>query len=173
VSETTRERLFAFWHAFDHPVVTAAVILLVAVLVLSAGVIALLYRLGRIDARQYAEVMTRWRSWLWLSSLMPAHLLSGKQHVLQSKVRLLRDEPDPGALSERLAEQPAQAFELRMVPFETEDAVVTLEEHLHTAGIFFPDLRGHIVVSAHQGSDRLTLTKANSEGMPAFLTPPR
>ena len=70
----TRDRLFGFQHAFDHPVVTGAVVLVVAGVVLTAGAGILLSRLGRSGSRQSADVMTQAWSWLWpaLLTLLPA-----------------------------------------------------------------------------------------------------
>jgi phosphatidate cytidylyltransferase len=82
MSERVREHLFGFQHAFDHPIVTAAVAIIVAVLVASAAAIALLYRLGRIDRVQFTSVMARWRSWLWLSLLMLVPILLGAAWVI-------------------------------------------------------------------------------------------
>jgi phosphatidate cytidylyltransferase len=82
VTEATRDRLFGFRHAFDHPVVTAAVILLAVALIASGVATALLYRLGRLDEKQYAELRARWRSWLWLAPLMLAPVLLGAAWVI-------------------------------------------------------------------------------------------
>jgi len=67
------------------------------------------------------------------------HSPSSWQHVQQCEVTLLSDEPDPGLLPERLAEQGAKAIKRRMVAFEAENAIVPHEEHLHAIGIFLPD----------------------------------
>jgi phosphatidate cytidylyltransferase len=82
VNEATRDRWFGFQHAFDHSVVTAVVIFLGVVLVMSFVVIALLRRGGRIGAKQYDAVMTTWRSWLWLAPIMLASVLLGAAWVM-------------------------------------------------------------------------------------------
>jgi phosphatidate cytidylyltransferase len=77
VSPAARDRLFGTEHAFDHPV-TETVTLAVAALLLAAPlVIALLTRLGWIDAHLRTELMRRWRSWLVLTPLILAPILLG------------------------------------------------------------------------------------------------
>jgi phosphatidate cytidylyltransferase len=71
------ERLFGYWHAFDHPVVTAAAAIVAAVLILVPGVLILLHRIGRMDHKQYCAVMRTWRSWLWLAPVMYVPILLG------------------------------------------------------------------------------------------------
>ncbi len=77
MSEATRDRLFGYWHAFDHPVVLAAVVIVAAVLALSGGVLLLMKRLGRIEPQRLAGVMRTWRSWLWLVLVMFVPILLG------------------------------------------------------------------------------------------------
>jgi phosphatidate cytidylyltransferase len=77
VNEATRDRLFGYWHVFDHPVVLAAIVIVGAVLALSGSVLFLLHRLGRIDHKQLTPVMQTWRSWLWLVVVMFVPILLG------------------------------------------------------------------------------------------------
>jgi phosphatidate cytidylyltransferase len=71
------ERLFGYLHAFDHPIVTAAAAIVAAVLILVPIVLILLYRIGRMDHKQYSAVMKTWRSWLWLAPVMYVPILLG------------------------------------------------------------------------------------------------
>jgi phosphatidate cytidylyltransferase len=82
MNEGVRDHLFGFQHAFDHPVVIAAVVLILVAEVTSGGTIALLYHLGRIDRARFESVMARWRSWLWLSLLMLLPILLGAAWVM-------------------------------------------------------------------------------------------
>jgi phosphatidate cytidylyltransferase len=51
-------------------------------ILVSGAVIQVLYRLGRIDRKQYQEVFVRWRSWVWLALVMLAPLLLGGAWVI-------------------------------------------------------------------------------------------
>jgi phosphatidate cytidylyltransferase len=82
MTEATRERLFGWRHAFDHPVVLWASVAVVAVLALAYVGARLLRGLGRIDKVRYAEFVTRWRSWLWLAALMLGPVLLGAAWVM-------------------------------------------------------------------------------------------
>ena len=77
VNLSTRERLFGFEHALDHPVTIAIVAAVALALVLAPAVIFLLRRLGRIDSTQRDELMKRYRSWLVLVPLMAIPVLAG------------------------------------------------------------------------------------------------
>jgi phosphatidate cytidylyltransferase len=82
VSPATAERLFDCRHAFDDPVTTAAAVVIGAVLVTAPVVAWLLFRLGVVGQRLYAEVMLRWRSWLWLVLFMFGPILLGAAWVM-------------------------------------------------------------------------------------------
>jgi phosphatidate cytidylyltransferase len=82
MNEATRERLFGFQHAFDHPVVTSVVVLIAVVFIMTYAVFTLLHRGGRIGEEQYESVMTTWCSWLWLAPFMLAPLLLGAAWVV-------------------------------------------------------------------------------------------
>ncbi len=72
-----KERLFGWQHAFDHPVVVAAVIMIVAILAVTPVVILLLAELGKINSASRLELMRRYRSWLVLVPLILAPILLG------------------------------------------------------------------------------------------------
>lgn len=82
MNDATLERWFGFQHAFDHPIVTAVVILIAVAILMSFVVFNLLHRFGRIGGKQYDSVMTTLRSWLWLAPLMLAPVLLGAAWVM-------------------------------------------------------------------------------------------
>src|SRR5229473_1365028 len=82
MNENVRRRLFGFDQAFNHSVVPWTVGAIVVVLVLSAVVIVLMRRAGRIADETYHEVMLRWRSWLFLSVILLAPVLLGAAWVM-------------------------------------------------------------------------------------------
>jgi phosphatidate cytidylyltransferase len=82
MSDAARERLFGWWHAFYHPVVLWASVAVLALLALAYVVARGLLALGRIDRPQHAELITRWRSWLWLVALMLGPILLGAAWVM-------------------------------------------------------------------------------------------
>src|SRR5262249_9635190 len=82
MSEATRQRLFGWQHAFDHPVVLWASVGIVAGLALVWVLARVLFRLGRIDRARYAGIVTGWRSWLWLVALMLGPILLGAAWVI-------------------------------------------------------------------------------------------
>jgi phosphatidate cytidylyltransferase len=82
VNALLRERLFDYEHAFDHPVTAWAVVAVGATLVVSALVALVLFRLGRIKAALYDEIMLRWKSWLWLVLCMLGPILLGAGWVM-------------------------------------------------------------------------------------------
>lgn len=71
------DRLFGYQHAFDHPVTIGITVALALVLAATPVVIRVLSRLGWIGAMQRTELMTRYKSWLVLASLMLAPILIG------------------------------------------------------------------------------------------------
>jgi phosphatidate cytidylyltransferase len=82
MTEATRARLIGWWQAFDDPFVVWATVGLGAALALSLAVTVALRALGRIDRAQYAEVVTRWRSWVWLIAWMLGPVLLGAAWVM-------------------------------------------------------------------------------------------
>jgi phosphatidate cytidylyltransferase len=82
MSEATRERLFGWQHAFDHPVVLWASVAAVAALALAALAAWALRATGRISRDDYRGWMTRWRAWLWLLPLMLGPVLLGAAWVM-------------------------------------------------------------------------------------------
>lgn len=77
MTSATRERLFGFQHAFDHPVTIWATIGIVAALIVSALIVRLLRRFNRINQEQYDDVWTKWKSWVWLALFMITPILLG------------------------------------------------------------------------------------------------
>ncbi len=77
MNTATRERLFGYDHAFDHPVTRVIVVAIVAVLVIVPAVIFALSIMGRIGDTQRAELKKRYISWLVLIPLMVGPVLLG------------------------------------------------------------------------------------------------
>jgi phosphatidate cytidylyltransferase len=77
MNEATRQRLFGYHDAFDSPVVTAVVISIVAVLVIAPILVIVLRRLGKIDEKNYRELMSRCFSWAILAPLLIGPILLG------------------------------------------------------------------------------------------------
>jgi phosphatidate cytidylyltransferase len=73
---------FDYDRAFDHPVTRGAVIAIAAVLMVSAVVAWLLFRLHRINRALHQEIMLRWLSWIWLTLLMLGPILLGPAFVM-------------------------------------------------------------------------------------------
>jgi phosphatidate cytidylyltransferase len=82
VNEATRQRLFGFDQAFEHPFVLAMTVAVVAVLILAVGVIQLLAQSGRVTKEHTAELRARWRSWVWLALAMLLPILLGAAWVM-------------------------------------------------------------------------------------------
>jgi phosphatidate cytidylyltransferase len=77
VKPETRERLFGYEHAFDHPVTVAITGAIVAILVAAPLLILLLAKLGRVGAAQHQELMRRYKSWLVIIPALLVPLLLG------------------------------------------------------------------------------------------------
>src|SRR5439155_8910994 len=77
VNDATRERLFGWQHAFDHPVTVGITAGVAAVLIVAPLIMLLLSRLGWIDSAQRQELGKRYRSWLILIPLMGVPVLLG------------------------------------------------------------------------------------------------
>ena len=82
MSDAIRDRLFGFWHAFDHPLTVTALVIAITVLVVAPAAIRLLYAARRVSREQYDDVMRRWKSWLWLVVLLFAPILLGAFWVM-------------------------------------------------------------------------------------------
>ena len=78
----TREHLFGWWTAFDHPFVCWVMLAIAVVLASSGMAIQLLRRSGRMNAALYQELWLRWKSWLWLTLLMAVPILLGAAWVI-------------------------------------------------------------------------------------------
>jgi phosphatidate cytidylyltransferase len=77
VSPETRDRLFGYEHALDHPVTVGISAGVLAVLVAAPVVIWLLVRLGKVGHGQREELLKRYTSWLVLIPLMGLPVLAG------------------------------------------------------------------------------------------------
>lgn len=77
MSEATRERLFGFQHAFDHPVTLWITVSLAAVLTITPLLILLLMSLGKVDDKMRRELWKRYITWLVLIPLMVGPVLLG------------------------------------------------------------------------------------------------
>jgi phosphatidate cytidylyltransferase len=77
MTQATRERLFGFQHAFDHPVTIAITAFVAVVLLIVPAVIWILAYLGRMSETQRKELWTRYTSWVVLIPLMLGPVLLG------------------------------------------------------------------------------------------------
>jgi phosphatidate cytidylyltransferase len=82
MNDQTIEQLFGYWKAFDLLFVRVAVIAITVILVAAGLAIQVLKRTGRMNARQYQELWSRWKSWVWLIVIMLAALLMGGAGVM-------------------------------------------------------------------------------------------
>jgi phosphatidate cytidylyltransferase len=82
MSEADRERLIGWWRAFDDPFVLWATVGVAVVLALSLATVVALRALGKVDQALYRDVLTRWRSWLWLAAFMLGPILLGAAWVM-------------------------------------------------------------------------------------------
>ncbi|RYE00640.1 MAG: phosphatidate cytidylyltransferase [Sphingobacteriales bacterium] len=73
----TRDRLFGYQHAFDHPVTLGISIAVIAVLVVAYAAIYLLHAAKRTDAKLHDELLKRVRSWAVMAPLLIAPVLLG------------------------------------------------------------------------------------------------
>jgi len=73
----TRERLFGFHHAFDHPVTVALTTATVALLFLAPAVIFLTGRGEKISPEHTKELWDRYLSWIWLAISILIPILAG------------------------------------------------------------------------------------------------
>jgi phosphatidate cytidylyltransferase len=76
------QRLFGLRHAFDHPLVLWATLCFALVLALTPFLARGLLAVGRIDGQNYADILARWRSWLWLTLLLLGPILLGAAWVM-------------------------------------------------------------------------------------------
>jgi phosphatidate cytidylyltransferase len=77
MNEIARERLFGFRHAFDAPVTIGLTIGTVALLLLAPLVISLVTRAGKPGRERARELWDRYRSWIWLATLILVPILAG------------------------------------------------------------------------------------------------
>ena len=70
MSQATRERLFGWSHAFDHPVTLWITLALAAVLVITPVIVLWLVQSHRIDDKMRRELWLRYFTWLVLVPLM-------------------------------------------------------------------------------------------------------
>src|SRR5262245_53844500 len=79
-----RDRLLGAWQAFDHPVVLWVTVALGATLLGVYLGTRLALSTKRIDQATYAAVVTRWRSWVWLTVCILTPILLGALWVMLS-----------------------------------------------------------------------------------------
>jgi phosphatidate cytidylyltransferase len=77
-----KERLFGYWHAFDHPLTLGITLGLIAVLIVTPLVIAALARAGRLREPLRIELTRRYRSWLVIIPLLLIPTLLGAFWVI-------------------------------------------------------------------------------------------
>jgi phosphatidate cytidylyltransferase len=77
VTTATRERLFGYQHAFDHPVTVGIVAGLAVVLVVVPLLILLLAGRGKLGPAQRTELFRRYLSWLIIIPLLAVPILLG------------------------------------------------------------------------------------------------
>lgn len=77
MNPATRERLFGYHHALDHPVTCGIVIAVAVALLITPVLIAVLLRSGKINEVKHNELSSRFRPWLVLSILMILPVLLG------------------------------------------------------------------------------------------------
>lgn len=77
MDESTRERLFGFRGAFEHPVTLAITVAIVAALVLAFAVIGILQARAKLSPEMFRELSLRTKSWLVLAPLLVVPVLLG------------------------------------------------------------------------------------------------
>jgi phosphatidate cytidylyltransferase len=79
---STRERLFGFSHAFDHPLVAWAVTVIAVMFAVSWITARALRWTGLMSPGAWADFNTRWRSWVWLTLFVLPPILLGAAWVI-------------------------------------------------------------------------------------------
>lgn len=82
MNQAQRDRLLGFWLAFDRPFVLWVTVALGALLLAVYLGARLLFTTRRIDKETYTAVVTRWRSWVWLTIGMLVPILLGAMWVM-------------------------------------------------------------------------------------------
>jgi phosphatidate cytidylyltransferase len=77
VDAVSKERLFGYRHAFDHPVTVWITVAVIAKLVLSSSLIWLLHAFGRTSPELHRELVKRVRSWAIMAPLLIGPILLG------------------------------------------------------------------------------------------------
>lgn len=88
MTEAARARLFGWQHAFDSPFVLGATLALVVGLALTFALVWSLHRAGRLGPALYTDILTRWRSWVWLVGLILPPILLGAAWVMAAVLAL-------------------------------------------------------------------------------------
>jgi phosphatidate cytidylyltransferase len=78
---TTQERLFDATQAFNHPVITGAVMTIVISLIVASLGLRILERSGKLEVETYNELLARLRSWYVLAAAMIFPILLGAAWV--------------------------------------------------------------------------------------------
>ncbi len=77
MTEATRERLFGYQHAFDHPVTLWGTVAIIVLALLAGAAIQLLWRTRTINRQSYEDAFQRWKSWLVVSGFVLVPVLLG------------------------------------------------------------------------------------------------
>ncbi|MCH7728943.1 MAG: phosphatidate cytidylyltransferase [Planctomycetes bacterium] len=77
MTDATRDRLFAVQQAFEHPVTLWSAVGIAVTVVGFGIVIQVLRRVGATSTSTHAELMSRWKSWLWLVAIILFPVLLG------------------------------------------------------------------------------------------------
>jgi len=82
VDPQTRERLFGYRHAFDHPVTLWIAVALSAVFVVVPLLFLVLDRAGKLTAKSRSELWQRYLSWLIIVPLLMLPILAGAFYTI-------------------------------------------------------------------------------------------
>lgn len=77
MTDETRDRLFGFDNAFDHPVTCWVTIGIAFLIVVSGGILWLGRKTGRFSDAGFGDALGRWKSWTWLSVFLLSPVLLG------------------------------------------------------------------------------------------------
>ena len=82
MNEWVQQRFLSPEQALNDPVTYGSLAVIVALFATTWAGIVVLRKMGRIEARSYAEVMVRWRSWLIISGVLLTPILLGPGWVI-------------------------------------------------------------------------------------------
>ena len=82
MNEAVLQRWFGFSDAFDYPLTRGVVIAVGCVLLVTPVLVLFLNRSGRLTPELYHDLMSRWRSWIWISIGVILPVLLGAAWVI-------------------------------------------------------------------------------------------